>query len=215
MLFRSTEKQGHCIFSRLDEVCNGTLMSFNEDNLACLGGKFYCGYTAMPEHVPNFVSIKEKYKKTPELVREYVEQARVPKAKDKFLNFARVDMIESFEGKEGVLFYATPDMLSGLTTWAWFDRNEDDVVCSTFASGCANVVSYAVRENRENGYRSFIGLFDLSARPYVKSNILTFTIPMSRFKVMLETMRESSLFGTHAWDKVRSEERRVGKECRL
>ena len=34
------------------------------------------------------------------------------------------------------------------------------------------------------------------------SNELAFTIPMSRFKVMYNTMRQSCLFDTHGWAKI-------------
>ena len=49
---------------------------------------------------------------------------------------------------EGILFFATPDMLSGLATWAFFDNNADDAVSCIFGSGCSSVVAQAVKENR-------------------------------------------------------------------
>ena len=41
---------------------------------------------------------------------------------------------------------------------------------------------------------AFLGMLDPSARPLVPENELTFTIPMSRFKEMLETMNDSALY---------------------
>ena len=67
---------------------------------------------------------------------------------------------------EGILFFATPDMLSGLATWAFFDNNADDAVSCIFGSGCSSVVAQAVKENRTGGRRTFIGLLDPSVRPY-------------------------------------------------
>jgi hypothetical protein len=60
-----------------------------------------------------------------------------------------------------------------------------------------------VVENDRKGYRCFLGLFDPSVRPYVGANELAFTIPMSRFQVMMETMRQCFLFDSHAWKKVK------------
>lgn len=40
----------------------------------------------------------------------------VPRTAKSYLNFARIDKLESFGDAEGLLFYATPDMLSGLVT---------------------------------------------------------------------------------------------------
>ena len=198
-----TEKLGGCLFKQLDGILAGKTVSLNAENIGCGGGKFYCGFTEMPEYVPQFVSLKERYKQSPELVTDMVASLGVPKAKDNFLNFTLLDNLGSFDGIEGLLFLATPDILSGLVSWATFDRNEPDVVSSLFGSGCGNVVTQAAVENARGGYRSFIGFFDPSVRPYVDSNILSFTIPMSRFEAMCGTMRQSCLFDTHAWGKVR------------
>lgn len=105
------------------------------------------------------------------------------------MNFVRVDKLEDWSSAETILFFATPDMLAGLCTWAFYDNNASDAVTTQFASGCAAVVTFAVNENRKNGKRCFLGMLDPSARPLVPANELTFTIPMSRFKEMLETMK--------------------------
>lgn len=198
-----TEKIGGCFFKALKEVRQGKVVSLSEEVIGCGGGKFYTGFTEMPEHVPGFVSLKEKYKKTPEMVCECIENIGVPPASGKYLHFARIDRIDSFEGVEGILFLATPDVLSGLTTWAWFDSNVPDAVTTGFGSGCCTVVTQTVNENRKGGGRAFLGFFDPSVRPWFEENLLSFTVPMSRFREMYQTMRESCLFGTHAWGKIR------------
>ena len=106
-------------------------------------------------------------------------------------------------GRE-LFFYATPDILSGLCAWAFYDCNEPDAVCTPFGSGCGTTIATAVRENRRQGYRTFIGLFDPSVRPYVGADELGFVIPASRFRTMYETMRSTCLFGTNAWSKVKA-----------
>ena len=58
-------------------VRDGGIISLNAENIGCGGGKFYTGFTEMPEHVPTFVSLKEKYKQTPEQVIDYIEQMGV------------------------------------------------------------------------------------------------------------------------------------------
>lgn len=93
-------------------------------------------------------------------------------------------------------------MLAGLTTWAWFDNHAADTVTTLFGSGCSATITLAVNENRNSGRRTFLGGFDPSVRPYFKANELTFTIPGSRFREMLTTMRNSCLYDTHAWQKV-------------
>lgn len=198
-----TGKINGCFFKEIRNVRNGNPVSLNAENIGCGGGKFYTGFTEMPAHIPNFVSVKERYKETPELMLDFIKQTGVPLTNKKYLNIARIDKVDSFDDVEGIIFFATPDILSALATWAYFDNNSDDAVTSRFGSGCSTVITDAVIENRKKGRRTFIGCFDLSVRPHFEANILSFVIPMSRFKEMYHTMRNSSLFGTPAWSKVR------------
>ena len=196
------EKVNGCFFKSMAQVRNGKIISLNAETIGCGGGKFYSGFTDMPEHVPGFVSLKEKYKKTPDMVVDFIQELQVPKAENAYLHFARIDKIGSFDKVEGILFLATPDMLAGLTTWAFFDSNATDAVSAPFGSGCCSVVTQAILENRKQGKRTFLGFFDPSVRPHFEAELLSFTIPMSRFKEMYHTMRESCLFDTHAWSKL-------------
>ena len=50
--------------------------------------------------------------------------------------------------------------------------------------------------------RGVLGMFDVSARPYVPKNTLSFAVPMKKFVRMIEHMDESFLI-TPSWDKVR------------
>ena len=101
------------------------------------------------------------------------------------------------------MFFATPDVLSGLVSWASYDNNADDAVRAPFGSGCSAVVTQAVVENRRGGRSVFLGLFDPSVRPWVGESVLSLVVPMSRMREMCGTMRASCLFGTYAWNKVR------------
>ena len=198
-----TDKINGCFFKEIASVRQGGLMSLSVETIGCGGGKFYTGFTDMPVFVPNFVSIKERYKETPEMVIDFIEHLGVEKMDKKYLNFARIDKVDSFDNLEGIVFFATPDILSGLATWTFFDNNAEDAITTMFASGCSAVVTQVVNENRVNGSRTFIGFFDPSARPHVEADVLSFAIPMSLLNVMYHTMRKSSLFDTHAWVKIR------------
>ncbi len=198
-----TEKTAGCFFKALPAARAGGAVSLNAANIGCGGGKFYTGFAPMPEFVPAFVSEKEHYKQTPQMVAEYVARLDVRPAPDAWLNFARIDRAACPDDWEGLLFFATPDQLAGLVSWACYDNNADDAVTALFGSGCSTAVTQAVRENRGGGRSTFLGLFDPSVRPWVGACELGFVIPRTRFAQMQLTMRESCLFGTHAWGKVR------------
>ncbi len=194
-----------CLFKALDATRKGTPITFDAETVGCIGGKFYTGFIEFPEKmIPNFVSGKEKYKKTPEMVTEFALGIGHPLAEKKYLHFARIDSLDTLDHAEGIIFFATPDVLTGLITWAVFDTNEPDAISTPFGSGCSSTVSQVVAENRKNGKRIFLGLFDPSVRPYVEANVLSLAIPMSRMQEMYQTFEESSLVDTHAWNKVRT-----------
>jgi hypothetical protein len=45
-------------------------------------------------------------------------------------------------------------------------------------------------------------MFDVSARPYIPKETLTFAVPMNKFVRMIDNMEESFLV-TRTWDKVK------------
>lgn len=191
-----------CMIGAIRKVCYGEALTLTTENVQCGGGGLYTAFRPMPERVPLFVSKTEHYKQRPEQVHAYVESLEIEITERPYLNFVRVDKLDSWEGVEAVVFFATPDVLSGLCSWAFFDNDAEDAVVTKFASGCAAVVSFATVENRKGGRRCFLGMFDPSARPLVPKDELSFAVPMSRFSEMLRTMPHSALF-EHAFSVVR------------
>ncbi len=201
----ATPKTAHCFFREvIPAVRAGRPAGLNAGNISCGGGRFYTGFAPLGANTPSFVSITERYKDTPEMVLEHIERSEVPVATGKWLNLARVDTLEDFDGVEGVVFFAAPDILSGLAAWAWFDNNDPGAVTTRFGSGCSAIIADPVRENRLGGRRTFIGCMDISVRPHLAPGELSFAVPMSRMREMLDTMRRTSLFASHAWPKVRA-----------
>ncbi|MBP3473836.1 MAG: DUF169 domain-containing protein [Alistipes sp.] len=183
-----------CMIGAIRKVCNGNKLTLTSENVQCPGGALYAAFRPMPEQIAFFVSQIERYKQTPEQMYAYVESLGIEMTDKPYLNFVCVDQLVSWEGVEAVVFFATPDILSGLCTWALFDNDAEDAIVTKFASGCAAVITFASVENRKGGRSCFLGMFDPSARPLVPKNELSFAIPMSRFKEMLATMPDSALY---------------------
>lgn len=183
-----------CLVGAISKVRGGESLTLAEENVICGGGGLYTAFREMPERVPIFVSEVEHYKASKEMVLEYVRDLDIKITDKPYLNFVRVDRLQSWDEAEALLFFATPDILSGLATWTFYDNNAADAVTTKFGSGCAAIVTFAINENRANGRRCFIGLLDPSARPLVAENELSYTIPMCRFREMLTTMDNSALF---------------------
>lgn len=192
-----------CMFKQFHRAYNGEAVTFDSGNLACGGGKLYSGFTRPPEGVFKFVSLYEKYKASPEIARGSIELI-MPEISDKaYLNLLRVDRLEKFDDMEGLIFFANPDVMSGLFVWANYDTTDINSVQSPFGSGCSATISSIVNENRRGGKHCFIGLFDVSARPYFRPDIMSFSIPKSRFVEMCGTLSECCVSGAPAWLKVR------------
>lgn len=188
------KKVPRCMIGAIRRVCEGEPLTLCAENVLCGGGSLYTAFAPMQERIPGFVSETEHYKRTKEQVKAYIDRLDIRLTEKPYLNFIRMDKLDDLDSVEGILFFATPDMLSGLCAWAFFDNDADDAVCTRFASGCCSIVTFAVQENRRGGRSCFLGMLDPSARPLVPSNELTFTVPMGRFREMVQTMEHSALF---------------------
>ena len=183
-----------CLVGSISNVRHGDSLTLSADNVICGGGGLYTAFTDMPERVPVFVSEVEHYKKTKEMAVDYVCGLNIELTKKPYLNFIRIDNLKEWSDAEALLFFATPDILAGLSSWAFYDNNSADAVVTQFSSGCASIVTRAISENKSGGRSCFIGMLDPSARPLIPENELTFTIPMCRLMEMLDTMDDSSLY---------------------
>nr|MBQ5605086.1 DUF169 domain-containing protein [Bacteroidales bacterium] len=183
-----------CLVVSISKLRNGGALTLSAENVICGGGGLYARFSEMPERVPVFVSEVEHYKQSKVMVEDYVKSMDICLTDKPYLNLVRIDALNSWDDAEALLFFATPDILSGLCTWAYFDNNSPDAVSAPFASGCASMLVFAVNEHRKRGRRCFIGMMDPSARLLVPENELTFSLPICRFKEMLATMDDSALF---------------------
>jgi uncharacterized protein (DUF169 family) len=148
----------------------------------------------------------ERYKKSPELVREVMKRMPQFKAPARFIVFKRWDGLAESDHPDVVIFYAKPDVLSGLFTLTNYDEVEQNGVFTPFAAGCGSIILYPYLEKDAQRPRGVIGMFDVSARPYVNKEELTFAVPMAKFRRMVENMEESFLV-TPSWAKVK---KRIG-----
>jgi hypothetical protein len=205
-----------CVIADLSKVRKGKSISFDIDSIGCGGGKRYFGFTE--EIMPNFEYFLsygipgklegERYKKTPTLVREAMKNLGQYKAPARYIVFKRWDTLDRFDDPVAVVFFAEADILSGLFTLTNFDEPEPNGVFAPFAAGCASIVQYPYLEKDANRPRGVLGLFDVSARPWVSEDILTFSVPINRFLQMIDNMEESFLI-TGSWRKVRE---RIGRQ---
>lgn len=204
-----------CVIGALAEIRKGRSFTFNVDSVGCPGGKRYLGFAR--EIAPNFEYFLscgipgqvrgERYKKSPELVRELVKNTPAFPAPKPYIVFKKWDELDKSDTPEVVIFFAPPDVLSGLFTLANYDQAEPNGAFCPMGSGCSSIVQYPYLEKNSKRPRGVIGLFDVSARPFVPSNTLTFSAPMNKFTTMVRNMEESFLI-TDSW---RAVQKRIGQ----
>jgi len=136
-------------------------------------------------------------------VRELLKHSPRFPAPGKYLLAKRWDRLAPADAPEVVVFFAPPDVLAGLFTLAGFEEAEPaGAVFAPFAAGCGTLVLYPFLEARAAKPRCVLGLFDVSARPYIEPERLSFAVPHVRFARMVANMDESFLI-TGSWEKVR------------
>lgn len=198
-----------CIIGALSDVRKGKSMCFNIESVGCFGGKKYLGFTEkIRPNFEYFISCGipgelegERYKKSPQLVMEWIKKAPVFKAPAQYAIFKRWDRLEASDNPEVIIFFAQANVLSGLFTLANFDVAEQDGVIAPMGSGCSTIVQYPYLEKDSGHPKGVIGMFDVSARPFVPDDVLTFAVPMNKFADMVENMEESFLT-TDSWKAV-------------
>jgi uncharacterized protein (DUF169 family) len=216
--FYYTNEEGHadtvkpdsvarCVIGAISRVREGESLGFDVDAIGCPGGRRYLGFadTIMPDF-EYFLSCGipgkfegERYKKSPEMVKEFMaKHSPAMKAPEKYIVFKRWENLEESDNPEVVIFFARPDVLSGLFTLASFDEAEQNMVIAPFGSGCSTIVQYPYLEKDSTHPRGVIGMFDVSARPFVPADTITFAVPMSKFVRMIDNMEESFLI-TPSW----------------
>lgn len=204
-------KAHHCLIGELAKVRKGKTLCFNTATVGCFGGRRYLGFeTLVRPDFEYFLSCGipgklegERYKKTPELVMEHVKNWPPLPAPRDYIVFKRWDRMTENDQPIVIVFFATPDVLSGLFTLANFDEPQINGVIAPFGAGCATIVDYPRRELDSREPRAVLGMFDVSARPCIPPGTLTFAVPWPKFVRMVDNMGESFLI-TKSWKKVRT-----------
>ncbi|TRZ51651.1 hypothetical protein D4S03_04770 [bacterium] len=216
--FMAKPPKGHrCIIGDIAKVRKGKTLCFDTNTIGCGGGKRYLGFER--KLAPNFEYFLsygipgklggERYKKSPELVKEHMKHQKPSKAPGDYIIFKRIDRVEEEDKPLVAVFFAPPDVLSGLFTLANFDERQPNGVIAPFCAGCGSIVDFPLKELRSSEPCAVLGMFDVSARPCVPSGVLTFAVPWRKFVRMVDNMKESFLI-TKSWNKVMTRMKKDG-----
>ncbi|WP_421921240.1 DUF169 domain-containing protein [Marinifilum sp.] len=197
-------KSWMCIIGQLSRIRKGESLSFSSESVSCAGGKAYCGFSDFMPGLADYLSTgEERYLKNKDIAQEVIHQFPVYNAPGKYISFKRWDQLLEEDHPEVVIFFAKPDVLSGLFTLASFDQTDLQAIIAPFSSGCGSIITFPYQEAIKENPKAILGMFDPSARPFVGENTLSLAIPMKKMEIMLANMDESFLT-TDQWLKVRN-----------
>jgi uncharacterized protein (DUF169 family) len=121
----------------------------------------------------------ERYLPSPESMRKFLDEVNPRKAPAKYCIFKPLSLFSGGEEPEFVVFFARPEVLCGLFTHTTFTTGEMDSVASPFGAGCTNIVAWPLFYKEQGIEKAVLGGFDPSARKFMKTDELTFTVSWS------------------------------------
>ncbi|RLI79770.1 hypothetical protein DRP05_02720 [Archaeoglobales archaeon] len=147
----------------------------------------------------------ERYIKSPELVKKFVEQLPIIEIPKKYVIFKPLNMVDEDDEPVVIVFIANPHQLSALIILANYSRDGVNNVIVPMGAGCHQIGIYAYKEAESENPRAVIGLTDLDARLNVRrqlgDDVFTFAVPYKMFKEM-ENNVEGSFLEIGTWLKL-------------
>jgi uncharacterized protein (DUF169 family) len=201
---------GHCFIHDLERVRQGESLIFAGSDIGCAGGRYYLGFSkSLHSNFNYFLSCGipgelegERYKESPELVAKIRAQFPPMLAPARQVVFKRWDRLDEDDIPQVVIFFAGADVISGLFTLAGFDESDPQAVIAPFGSGCSTIVQQPYRELESAHPHAVLGMFDVSARPWVAPHEMTLAVPWPKFVSMVNNM-DKSFLTTGSWAKVK------------
>ena len=190
------------------------------EEYGCPGGVFYCsmmkpnlrfiehyvttGFSGTPVH-------GERYLPSPDAMRAFLDKVDPRNAPAKYCIFKPLSLFTDSEEPEFVIFFARPEVLTGLFIQTTFTTGAVDCVASPFGAGCTNIIAWPLFYKQQGIEKAIIGGFDPSARKFMKTDELTFTVSWSLYEKMLKALPESIFNVDGEWTTVRKKVTRSAK----
>ncbi|MEJ5376972.1 MAG: DUF169 domain-containing protein [bacterium] len=145
----------------------------------------------------------EGYLKSPELVKDFVEQMPIMEVPSKFVVFQPLSLVDPKKERPRVIvFLVNPDQLSAMVILANYGRAGNQNVIIPYAAGCQTIGIFPYREAASEPQRAVMGLTDISARLYLRKlldrNLLTLAVPWEMFQEM-EGHVQGSFLDKRTW----------------
>ena len=174
---------------------------FSAERFGCPGGGFWLGYLKpQTEAIIHYVSTGapgasdgERYCASPEALRRVFLEIDPRPAPGRYSVFQPLSMFTDKETPRFVIFFTRPESLAGLHQLAFFLTEDPEVVASPWTAACGGLAAWPLLYESEERPRAVLGGWDPSARKFLKTDELSFTVPWAMYLDMLERWEESFL----------------------
>lgn len=205
-----------CVAAMLTAAAKGRRAVFSRTTFGCEGGGIGLGLLhEYSEGMEYFLStgkegltpvegIREPdgFKKTPELAKAWMESVPCIDISEQYIVFKPLTEVDTVqEEPKVVVFYANPDQLTALIVLANYGRPGHDSVIAPFAAGCQSTCLFPWSEANKEQPRAVIGMTDISVRPRIDADLLSFSVPYVMFKEMEDNV-PGSFLDKHEWKKI-------------
>ncbi|MGE5430409.1 MAG: DUF169 domain-containing protein [Syntrophomonadaceae bacterium] len=200
-----------CIMPFILQSAKGRTYAFSQNTMGFPCSAFYFGYRDwIFPGIEYFLSSGpfpgrecEKFVKTPELTKKYLEDLRMDEKSEGYTILKPLENFTENEVPEVVIFFANADQISALVFLAYYDAPEKtDRVVTRFASACASTVMMPLQYGLKNEDKAVWGMHDISARARLPKDLMTFSLPFNFLKKIYENLNETFLT-THQWEVIR------------
>lgn len=183
----------------------------SHEECGCMGGGYYSGiYGPYLEANVLYVSTGipgthiegEHYLPSPETMRAFMDDCALPLGKGTYCVLKPLDQFSDAEPPLSVTFFARPEVLTGLHTLTGYAAGSHNAVVTPFGAACTSIISWPLVYEQRGIECAVLGGFDPTARKFLKTDELTFSIPLSLYGKMLDAM-ETSALTRHTWEGVR------------
>lgn len=203
-----------CVVTLLSAAMKGRHAVLSRKTFGCIGGASGLGFGNMYPYFPGgfeyFLSVGkgegylegEAYKKTPELVETFLQAMPFTDIPHEYVVFKPLaDVDTQKEEPKIIVFYANPDQLSALVVLANYGRPGIDNVMIPFAAGCQACCLLPLDQSLKERPQAVVGMTDITARPFIDADLLSFSLPFPMFREMEDNV-EGSFLDKHSWHKV-------------
>jgi len=182
---------------------------FASDRFGCLGGAFYLGFLKPQlDFIAHYISSGipgamegERYLESAQVSHSFFQTINPRPAPAQFCVFKPLGQFKENEKPELVIFFARPEILSGLHQLVTFVTNDFEAVQSPFGAGCSNMVTWPLHYLAKGQFKAVLGGWDPSARKFFKTDEITLTVPYDMYLHMAARWSESFLT-TGTWKTV-------------